>query len=258
VAVVTSLLAGVAFGLAMAAPPGPMNAVIAEESVRRGFPAGFRAGLGAMTGDAIFCVLAFVGVVEIVEHAPTLRAVMIGVGGCLMLVFAVDAAGSVRERSETEDGSDGETSGTGTADDGPAGNAGRSAESVDAGLGRSTGFRKALALSLTNPYQIVFWLTVGVGLLRAGSLDLVAQAAWLGDLLGALGLEESLVIQTGSPALLFGFFGGIGAWITGYPATLVAVDRRSERAGPVVAGISALVLGGFGILFLLDAATSLV
>lgn len=80
--VATSLLAGVAFGLAMAAPPGPMNAVIAEESVLRGWPAGVKAGLGAMTGDGIFCALAFVGVVEIVEHAPTLRAAMIGVGDC--------------------------------------------------------------------------------------------------------------------------------------------------------------------------------
>jgi threonine/homoserine/homoserine lactone efflux protein len=229
-----------------------MNAVIAEESVRRGFPAGFRAGLGAMTGDAIFCVLAFVGVVEIVEHAPTLRAAMVGVGGCLMLVFAVDAAGSVRESAPAREDAVGEGL------DGAAPNSGTAAQPVETGLGPSTGFRNALALSLTNPYQIVFWLTVGVGLLRAGSLDLVAQAAWLGDVLGTLGLGESLVIETGSPALLLGFFGGIGAWITGYPATLVAVDRRSERAGPVVAGISALVLGGFGLAFLFDAATSIV
>ena len=35
-----TLGAGVVFGLALAAPPGPMNAVIAEESVLRGWFAG--------------------------------------------------------------------------------------------------------------------------------------------------------------------------------------------------------------------------
>ncbi|WP_081638758.1 LysE family translocator [Salinarchaeum sp. Harcht-Bsk1] len=234
----------------MAAPPGPMNAVIAEESVRRGWTAGFRAGLGAMTGDAIFCVLAFVGVVEVVQHAPRLRAAMVGVGGALMLVFAVDAATGVKSAAgmEAPGTTTKDVEGTEAAD-----------ETVASGaLDRTTGFRKALVLALTNPYQIVFWLTVGVGLLRAGTLDLVTQAPWLGELLGTLGLGESLVIETGSLALLVGFFGGIGLWITGYPATLVAVDRRSERAGPVVAGISALVLGGFGILFLIDGVTGLV
>ncbi|PSQ07608.1 lysine transporter LysE, partial [Halobacteriales archaeon QS_6_71_20] len=62
-AVAVSLAAGVVFGLALAAPPGPMNAVIAEESVLRGWRAGFRAGLGAATADAVFLVLSLVGVV---------------------------------------------------------------------------------------------------------------------------------------------------------------------------------------------------
>jgi len=251
VSIATSLVAGVAFGLAMAAPPGPMNAVIAEESVLRGFPAGFRAGLGAMTGDAIFCVLAFVGVVEVVQHAPTLRAVMVGVGGLLMCAFAVDAAGSVRTASAEADDS------IGVSDDAIGNPNGVTAGTPDGGVARSTGFRKALALSLTNPYQIVFWLTVGVALLRPGSLDLAAQAAWLADLLTAAGGSGSLVIETGSLALLVGFFGGIGLWITGYPATVAALGERSDRAAPVIAAISAIVLAGFGLLFLVDAGTSL-
>ncbi|MFC6730652.1 LysE family translocator, partial [Natronoarchaeum mannanilyticum] len=41
-----SAAVGAVFGLVLAAPPGPMNAIIAEESVLRGWPAGFRAGLG--------------------------------------------------------------------------------------------------------------------------------------------------------------------------------------------------------------------
>jgi NhaP-type Na+/H+ or K+/H+ antiporter len=40
-----------------------MNAIIAEESVLRGWTAGFRAGLGAATADGVFFVLAALGVV---------------------------------------------------------------------------------------------------------------------------------------------------------------------------------------------------
>jgi hypothetical protein len=66
-----------------------------------------------------------------------------------------------------------------------------------------------------------------------------------------------LVVQTGSLALLVGFFGGIVVWIVGFPALLVAAGERTERLTPVVAGASALVLAGFGVAFLWTAATAL-
>jgi threonine/homoserine/homoserine lactone efflux protein len=135
-----SLLAGVALGLSLAAPPGPMNAVIAEESVARGWKSGFAAGLGAMTADACFFVLALVGVVAFVENAPTVHAVMVGVGGVLLLYYAYGAvrdAGSFSE-AEAADGS---------------------------------GFRKAFSLALANPYQVTWWLTAGVGLLNPGEVS---------------------------------------------------------------------------------------
>ncbi|PSP69323.1 lysine transporter LysE, partial [Halobacteriales archaeon QH_6_68_27] len=87
-----TLVAGAVFGLALAAPPGPMNAVIAEESVLRGWLAGFPAGLGAMTADFVFFVLSLAGVVAFLDSAPTVRAVMIAAGGVLMLYFASGAA----------------------------------------------------------------------------------------------------------------------------------------------------------------------
>jgi len=233
VSLASSVAAGVLFGLAMAAPPGPMNAVIAEESVLRGWFAGARAGLGAMTGDAIFCVLALVGVVEIVGAAPWLRGVMVLAGGLLMGYFAVDAARGALQASEVD-----------AAPDRPRATAGK-------------GFRKALALSLTNPYQIVFWLTVGVGLLAPGELDLLAEAPWLAGVSEPLGFGSEIVIQTGSVALLGGFFGGIGLWITSYPAAVVALGERSDRAAPAVAGVSAAVLAIFGLVFVVDGLTTL-
>jgi threonine/homoserine/homoserine lactone efflux protein len=224
----TTLGAGVVFGLALAAPPGPMNAIIAEESVLRGWSAGFKAGLGAMSADLCFLVLSLAGAVAVVDDLPTLRAAMVGVGGLLMLYFAYGAASDVQSALAPE-GADGTT-----------------------GRGQSKGFRKAFVLALTNPYQILFWLTVGIGLLQQGTHDLLGETPYLGDTLAG-----TLVVQTGSVALLVGLFGGILVWIVGFPAALVAAGRRVDRLAPVVASGSALVLAGFGVAFLWDAARTL-
>ncbi|PSP84276.1 lysine transporter LysE [Halobacteriales archaeon QS_1_68_17] len=221
----TTALAGVLFGLALAAPPGPMNAIIAEESVLRGWLPGFLAGLGAMSADFCFFLLSLFGVVAFVGSYPVVRGVMVGVGGLLMLYFAYRAA---TEASRTFRG------------DAP--------ENAAA----TRGFRKAFVLALTNPYQIVFWLTVGIGMLEPGTVDVLATAPYVGgDLAGVL------VVRTGSPALIVGFFAGILAWVTGFPATLVAAGRRVDALAPAVAYLSAAVLGGFGLLFLSDAAETL-
>lgn len=220
-----TLAAGVLFGLALAAPPGPMNALIAEESVLRGWLSGFTAGLGAASADVVFLVLAYLGVVAVVERYPTLRGAMVAVGGLLMLYFAYGAALGARASFRPTSGSIPE---------------------------ESRGFRKAFALALTNPYQVLFWLTIGVGLLDPGELDALAPLPVLGD-----DLAGTVVVATGSPALIVAFFAGIGLWIAGFPAALVAAERRVEALAPLVAAGSAAVLAGFGVFFLYDAATTL-
>ena len=222
---------GVVFGLALAAPPGPMNAVIAEESVVRGFVSGFTAGLGAMSADLVFFALSLAGAVAVLDGAPTVRGAMVGAGGFLMLYFAY---GAVREvRSDF----------TGRDDDEPTAPTDRTA---------LRGFGKAFALALTNPYQILFWLTVGVGLLEPGTVDVLRFLPAVGE-----SLTGVLVVQTGSPALLVGLFGGIVVWIVGFPAALVRAGRRVDAFAPAVAAVSAVVLAGFGVTFLWTAAQSL-
>ncbi|WP_416839006.1 LysE family translocator [Haloferax sp. DFSO52] len=223
--VLPSLAAGLVFGLALAAPPGPMNAVIAEESVVRGWSSGARAGLGAMSADALFFVLAALGLVAFVEQFPTIRAVMVGAGGLLMLYFAYGAANEMR--STFREAADPDTD--------------------------SAGFTKAFVLALTNPYQILFWLTIGVGLLETGTVDVLSHTPYLGS-----SLSNLLIVRTGSPALILGFFGGIAIWVTGFPAALVAAEKRVESFAPVVAALSAVVLGGFGVMFLWDAVRVLI
>ncbi|MFC4358676.1 LysE family translocator [Halobium salinum] len=246
----SSALAGVVFGLALAAPPGPMNAVIAEESVLRGWGAGFKAGLGALSADATFFLLALVGVVGFVERYPTVRALMVGVGGLLMVYFAYGAAKGAEETFRPERvQSDGDAGGDGadTRADGSG-----DAPTAPGSAATSTGFRKAFVLALANPYQILFWLTMGVGLLRKGEADLLAEMPYVGD-----SLAGTLVVETGSPALVVGFFAGILLWATGFPAALVTAERRVDEFAPVVAVVSALVLAGFGVVFLYDAVTTL-
>jgi threonine/homoserine/homoserine lactone efflux protein len=218
----TTLLAGAVFGVALAAPPGPMNAIIAEESVLRGWTAGFKAGLGAATADLVFFLLAAIGVVAVVEQVPLLRAGMVGTGGVLMCYFAYSA---LRD-------------------------AGVALGEPPAAPRSASGFKKAFLLALTNPYQLVFWLTVGVGLLEPGRIDLLASAlgAWADGL---------LVVETGTPWLLVGLFAGIGVWITGFPAALVAARQRVQRLSGIITYGSAVLLAGFGIVFLRDAALTL-
>jgi threonine/homoserine/homoserine lactone efflux protein len=227
-----TLVAGVVFGLALAAPPGPMNAIIAEESVLRGWLAGFTAGLGAMAADACFFLLALVGVVTVVRMDATLRGAMVLAGGLLMLSFAYGAMTDARVAftdGTTPEPTDGGSPATGN------------------------GFQKAFVLALTNPYQIAFWLTVGVGLLEPGTVDILAEMPYVGG-----SLTGVLVVETGSPALIAGLFGGIACWIVGFPATLVAAGRRVDRVAPLVAGGSAVVLAAFGVLFVVDGVSTLV
>ncbi len=216
-AALVSAFAGIILGLSLAAPPGPMNAVIAEESVLRGWRSGFFAGLGAMTADACFFVLALAGVITVVREASLVRGLMVGVGGLLMLYFAYGAAK--------------DATATFTAD----------AVDQDA-----RGFRKAFALAITNPFQIIWWLTAGVGLLDPGQFDVLS------------GLPGHLTVSTGGPIIIVGFFAGIACWITGFPAALSAAGKRVDSLAPAVAYISAGILALAGVSFLYDAVTTLV
>ncbi|WP_262175763.1 LysE family translocator [Haloarcula laminariae] len=218
-----TVLGGVVFGLALAAPPGPMNAVIAEESALRGWRAGLFAGLGAMVADLCFLALSLFGVAAVVTETPGLQRLMVGAGGLLMCWFAYGAVEDATALSSVD------------------GDAPTDAD-------ESRGFRKALVLALTNPYQVVFWLTVGVGLLRPGTVDVLSQVPGVGSELAGL-----FVVRTGHPALLAGLFGGIAVWIMAFPAAIVAARRRVERLAPTVAWASAAILAVSGLLFLRQA-----
>lgn len=215
--IIPTIVLGGLFGLSLAAPPGPMNAIIADESVNRGFQAGVLAGFGALTADLCFFVLAYLGGIAVIQSMPVLQRVMVIIGGLLMLYFAYDAIQTVRD-----------------------------AESIDHPVA-GRGFWKAFILALTNPYQILFWLTVGIGLLTPGTVTVTEHVPVIGSL-----IPRSVVIKTGDPVLIVGLFMGILLWILSFPASLIVLDRRHQWAGQTIAYGSAMILAIFGVTFLLD------
>lgn len=215
---VTSLGIGFAFGLALAVPPGPINAIIAEESVSHGIRPGVRAGLGAMSADICFLVLAAIGLGPFLLARPTIQAAMIGIGGLLMLYFGYAAIRDAVRGSQWAEGPQ----------------------------KHAQGFRKTFVLSITNPYQFIFWMTVGLTLLRPDRIDIG----------GYLPLISAFVIETGRPLLFVGLFGGVVVWIVAFPVSLHVVGRRIDRFAPIVSGASAVILLAFGSVFLLEALSS--
>lgn len=120
------ILSGILLGLSLAAPPGPVNAIIALEGARRPVR-GTLVGLGAMTSDAIFLIVVlYLGSLI----PPWFRRPMFLLGGIVMLYFALGVlrAKQVEEREK---------------------------------LGHGP-YLKGLAMGITNPYQIGWWATAGL------------------------------------------------------------------------------------------------
>lgn len=135
-------MVGFGLGLSLAAPPGPVNAVIAEESTFRGWRAGVVSGLGAMAADGLFFLLTVAGLLSVVETNPSMRGGLALFGGVLMLYIGYSVyreAGSGFER----------------------------------GGGDGHGFRRTFVVAVGNPYQLGWWLTAGVSFFEAGGPGIV-------------------------------------------------------------------------------------
>ena len=136
-------VAGAALAWSLAAPPGPVNALIAHASARRGFWAGWVYGLGAIAGDVTMLALTAFGVLRVVDALPWLRVLFAFVGAGLMGWFAIGAWRTAR-RVGPKLGSD---------DD-------------DVALSAPREFAKAYAIVVTSPYNWGWWLTAGSSMME--------------------------------------------------------------------------------------------
>ena len=173
-----------------------MNALIAANTVRRSRTAGHLTGFGAMTSDGIFLgvTLAVGSVVPVTQGT---RALLYLVGAAVMFFLAVRTYPAVRRELKIE----------------------------DAGAENSARpYIQGLLLGLTNPFQILWWLTAGLAFMRG---------------IGA--------------AVAAGFFLGILVWIVLFPATLDVVNRRWRGTYRAVMLFSLVVLIVFGVFLAVSA-----
>jgi threonine/homoserine/homoserine lactone efflux protein len=184
-------LVGLALGFSLTVPPGPMNALIANRSMRS-LRAGITTGLGAMTADAIlgtlvYAIHAWVDLGALVRWVEAVGAVVLAV----MVYRLIPETSSV--------------------DTPPSSNV--------------RVYSAALVVGVSNPFQILWWVTAGLAF------------AYLG---GA--------------ALFFGLFAAIGIWVVVFPYALTEGARRDPRVPRIVSVVSAALLAGFAGFFALSAA----
>ncbi len=116
---------GLGLGLSLAAPPGPMNALIAREASQRGWMQGMRLGMGAPVADVLWLVVLLFGLGRVLDGPGVLQGAA-AIGALLMLFFAYDTWTAHAKPSKT----------------------------------RPT-FLAGFMAALTNPYQAAWWLSGG-------------------------------------------------------------------------------------------------
>ena len=177
---------GVALGFSLTIPPGPMNLYIAVQSVRS-FREGVTTGLGAMSADLILGIVVY-AIHSVVDLGSELRWIYL-LGAAVMVCLGVGLLRRTRRPAPPE------TSGINT-------------------------YATALGIGISNPFQIVWWLTVGIAFAYLGGLVLFA-----------------------------GLFGAIAVWILVFPW---AVHRGTERRPGVARAIvvvSGILVFGFAAYF---------
>jgi threonine/homoserine/homoserine lactone efflux protein len=177
---------GLLLGFSLTVPPGPMNAFIASQSVRS-LRRGVVTGLGAMSSDAILASVVF-GLSTLVDLGSFVRAVyLLGCGVMGYLGYRLLAPHPLP---------------------------------VAAGPGAVRTYTTALAVGLSNPFQILWWLTAGLAF------------AYLGGL-----------------AVFVGLFGAIAIWIVVFPFALSVGVRRQPSLERWVTYASGAILIGFAVYF---------
>jgi len=146
VEVLITILAGIGIGLSLAAPPGPVNAIIASHTVTRSWRAGFLVGLGATTADTIFLALSVLARSAIVGIEPYVPFIAL-LGAGVMAFFALSAVRAWKRADVI-------------------------VESRPEEHARS--YATGLSVNITSPYPILWWLTAGLVLInQLGSAVLI-------------------------------------------------------------------------------------
>lgn len=128
----TLILSSVLLGIAFCAPPGAVTAEAIRRGVARGFKAALGIELGSLIGDAVWAIIALVGLAVIVQN--DLARLLLGAVGVYFLLKL--AWGALYDAWQGEM---------------------PKARAVD----NHSDFITGAALSIGNPWAVAFWLGVG-------------------------------------------------------------------------------------------------
>ena len=187
-----AILAGMAIGLSLAAPPGPANAVIASHTVTRSLRAGIFAGLGATTADTIFLIVTVLARSALGSFQRWIPFVaLLGAGLMVYLAWRTarvwPGADAILE-SKPED--------------------------------HARSYWTGLSVNLSSPWPILWWLTVGLILIdQLGPAVLVGffggLALWITAFPLALREAQRRIRRTYQAVLVFSIacLLGFAAWL---------------------------------------------
>jgi threonine/homoserine/homoserine lactone efflux protein len=83
------VLAGLGIGVLMAAPIGPVNVLVIQRAISRGFWGGLAAGLGAVLGDGVLAAIAAFSVAAISDVMVAYGELIQLIGGVLLIGFGI-------------------------------------------------------------------------------------------------------------------------------------------------------------------------
>ncbi len=88
------LVTGIAIGLSVTAPLGPVNILVIRNAIRRGFPVAFLVGLGAVLADGFYAVVAAYGISSVAHVVTDHARPLMALGGALLVFVGVRLARS--------------------------------------------------------------------------------------------------------------------------------------------------------------------
>ena len=193
--VLVTILAGTGIGLSLAAPPGPVNAIIASHTVTRSWRAGFLVGLGATTADTIFLGVSVLAHSAISSIRSWISLIAL-LGAAVLAFFAWNAfrawnrPGDILESKPEE---------------------------------HAKSYATGLSVNITSPFPFLWWLTAGLVLIdQLGPAVLVGFFAglflWISGFPLALREAQRRIARTYQAVLLFSIvcLTAFAAWLVWY------------------------------------------
>ncbi|HEX3523994.1 MAG TPA: LysE family translocator [Stellaceae bacterium] len=205
------LLKGIAVGIVIAVPVGPVGVMCVRRTIFEGKRAGFVSGLGAATADALFGLIAAFGLTFVSDWLIGYHQWLRIAGGCYLAYVGGSALLAQPEAK-------------------------RSSEPDSEGLLRH--FLSTFALTLTNPITILAFLGIFSVLGLTGEDATFARAAvmvlgvWLGSLLWWLTLTFGL------GSLFRSFEARHLKWINRASGIILVVSGAGLLAAPLIAQMS--------------------